>query len=146
MKIASETQWFFGFLALDPFKLQNYWDISAVDLQEAVARTTILHKQWLKGYAKPTESSVIHLRILGLSNVTKVNDADVALFFVCERYLVFAYPGFPIEALDLQTGLRSTSDYLIRNDLARTALSSKFTLESTDIFFAEYQSHTERSR
>lgn len=100
----------------------------------------------LKGYAKPTESSVIHLRKLGLSNVTKVNDADVALFFVCERYLVFAYPGFPIEALDLQTGLRSTSDYLIRNDLARTALSSKFTLESTDIFFAEYQSHTERSR
>lgn len=92
------------------------------------------------------ESSVIHLKKFSLSNVTKVDDEDVVLFFACERHIVFAYPGLPIEALDLQSGLRFTSDYLIRNGLSRMALSSRFTLESTDIFFAEYKSNVEKTR
>lgn len=139
-KLASETQRASGFLALDPFKLQNLPNRSTASLREAVVRTRVLEKNWLKDYAKPSRTWTLNMA--GFERPSTWQAEDQTRYFISERFVITASPGCLIEALGLSTRTIMKSNYRVSDEPEGAVLSPNFALENTSLYFAEYQNHT----
>lgn len=139
LNLASETQRTYGFLVLDPLKLQDLSNCSAADLNEAVVRTRVLEKGWLEGYAKPIKTS--KLDTVRFEKPSTPEAELQTLYFISERAIVTVSAGCLIEALNLQSRTITKSIYRVPNDTKSTVLSPSFALENTSLYYAEYQNH-----
>lgn len=137
--LASETQRTFGFLGLDPLKLQDLSNCSAADLHEAVIRTRVLEESWLKGYAKPVKTSKLDTIMFEKPSTPK--SERQTLYFISDWFIVTASVGCLIEAFNLRTQMTTKSNYCVSGDSKGTVLSPSFALEDTSLYFAEYQNH-----